>query len=408
MEKQSNKIRIYLKSPAHRKIGYIIPIIEDNGRFKTGQDLTYEQMIGKELLTESQKLKYPFVINPEVSHKIMHNINMDRNDPEVNAKITLAILSESIAESKMSFNPGKHEGYIIDPIADANIENKTFDKVRIAMDIVGNTKKEDLEILVLLVSLQHNSPNADGLVTPDLQIQYLYKVAINIPDNIINSDARHNSSIKDQLFIAYCIKHKLIRRKGNNYVIEESGKEVAYLGTTMIKTISYLENNPIFKDKLQTKLQEVEPYYMVEIEKQRTIGENLIPIDILKNNIYISIHGIPGVTDAKNKVDLSKAKDLLDEYYERSGNSYTNDYKVLYKEFLKKQLEFAIDNLKVEFAKKNTKMIEACTINGPFAEFRNEVKALETEEEKREFMLSKYIDRKNTEYEAKLQEIDNL
>jgi len=53
-------------------------------------------------------------------------------------------------------------------------------------------------------------------------------------------------------------------------------------------------------------------------------------------------------------------------------------------------------------------MIEACTINGPFAEFRNEVKALETEEEKREFMLSKYIDRKNTEYEAKLQEIDNL
>jgi len=406
MEKESNKVRVSLTRPAHRKGGFIVPIIEDNGVFLTGQDLTYEQMTGKEKLTDEQRIKYPFVINPEVPHKIRHNVLMDRSKPEIETVLTLAIISGYIAENKAKYNSGVHEGYIIDPIADANHDNKVFDKVRVAMNIVGNTKSDDLDILVLLVSLQYNSPSAEGMITPSQQIQYLYKVAQTLPDNVINSNADNNPDIKNQLFVAYCIKHKLIKRKGNNYVIEENGKEVAYLGTTMEKTIAYLDNNSIFKDKLYTRLQEVEPYYKAIIQKNITISEKLIPLDTLKNSIYVAIVGIPGTTSEDNKSDLSKAKELLDEYFERSGNVATNDYKILYRQFLKRQYELEVEKIKHNFSKKTSSMIEACTINGYFAKYKEEVKAIETEEAKRTFMEQKYIDRETEKYNLKLQEYE--
>ena len=150
----NRKVRFWLKSVAARKMGYIIPIVEDNGRFLTGQDLTYKQMVGEEPLTEQQSVKYPFVINPNVPHKIRHNVNIDPDNPEAKAIIKAALLSGRIAASKVEYRDGIHDGYIIDPEVEANAELKEFDMVAAAFDVIKETKTEDLDILTLLVSLQ--------------------------------------------------------------------------------------------------------------------------------------------------------------------------------------------------------------------------------------------------------------
>jgi hypothetical protein len=401
VEFRSNIVRVYLTRPAHRKNGFIVPIIEDNGRFQTGQDLTYEQMIGKEPLSKEQKEKYPFVINPEVQHKLKHNINMDINQADARAIISLALISNYIAKSKAEYNSGHHEGYVIDKENDAIVELDLNIKIAKAFEIISNTKTEDINILCTLVSLQNNSPSLDDAISEKQKISALYKIAKELPDNIINCSAEHNPKIEDEMFVAYCVKHNLIRKRGNSYALYENNKEVALLGTTMMKTIAFLEGNPVFKDRLYSRLQEVEPFYQVNIKKV-VASTGGIDTETLKNNIYVAIQGNPLT---KSSTDLTKAEELLEEFFNRSGK--TKDYKGLYNAFLKKQHELAVEDIKKRFADKDEKSLVACTINGPHKGYREEAKSITDLEELRMFITNLYIDAEIKRYQEQFENFNN-
>ena len=398
---RSTVVRVYLTKPAHRKNGFIVPILEDNGRFQTGQDLTYKQMLGIDPLTDVQLQKYPFVINPDVLHKIKHNVNMDVNQAEARAIIELALLSGYIAKSKAEYNSGIHEGYVIDKESDAIVEYDLNMKIAKAFEVISKTKVEDLDILCTLVSLQYNAPSLEGANTEKQKISALYKIAKEVPDNIINCSPEHNPHIEDEMFVAYCVKHNLIRKKGNSFVLYENNKEVALLGTTMLKTVAFLEGNPVFKDRLYTRLQEVEPFYLITIKKT-VANAGGMDIETLKNNIYVAIQGNP-LTKASS--DLSKAEELLKEYFDRSGK--TKDYKGLYNAFIKKQHELAIEDIKKRFVNKDKNALVACTINGPHKGYRDEAKSIEDLEVLREFITNLYIDAEVKKYQEQFENFNN-
>lgn len=401
LEFRSNLVRVYLTKPVHRKNGYIIPILENNGRFLTGQDLTYEQMTGKEPLSAVQREKYPFVINPEVQYKLKHNVNVDLNHIEIKSIITLALLSNYIARSKDEYNSGVHEGYIIDKEADAIVELDMNIKIAKAFEVISNTNTEDIDILCTLVSLQNGSPSLDTAVSTKQKIAALYAIAKEFPDNIINSSGEHNPNIADEMFVAYCVKNGLIKKRGNAYTLYENNKEVAVLGTTMTKTIAYLDANPTFKDRLYTKLQEVEPFYQVTIRKT-VANSSGVDTDSLKNNIYVAIQGNPLT---KLKPDLTKAEELLVEYYDRNGK--TKDYIELYYAFMKRQHDYAVENIRTRFADKNEKALVACTINGPLKEYREKAKSITDLEELRDFISGLYIAMEENRFKEQVEEYYN-
>lgn len=398
---KSKQLRVNLTKPAHRKNGFIVPVLEENGAFQTGQDLTYGQMTGKEPLSAEQRLKYPFVVNPEVSHKLQNNVMIDMNTPEASTIINLALMSGYIAKCKTEYNSGQHEGYIIDEEFDAEDTVGKFNKLSEAIDIIKNTKREDLPILVTLVSLQHNSPNMEGATTDNKMIAALYTIAQDLPDNIINCSPKFNDAIKDQMFIGYCVKHKLIVKKGNAFTIMENGKELAFMGTTMIKSVAFLESNPSFKDRLYTKLSEVEPFYQMKVNEKVAEGTGAMNVEELKNAIYIAIHGNPLV--ANSNTDLDKAEQLLKEYFERSGT--TADYTALYREFLKVQYGLIIDAIKEKFKNKNRKSLLATCINGALKDHYDKAKGIQDLDELREYIIEISIHLANDEYNSKLEGI---
>ena len=56
--------------PIYKKTPWIIPIEQlSPNNYLTGQNLSYEKMIGKMELTPEEKQKYPFVIDPTASYK---------------------------------------------------------------------------------------------------------------------------------------------------------------------------------------------------------------------------------------------------------------------------------------------------------------------------------------------------
>ena len=401
---KGSEIRFHFESPAYRKMGYIIPVQELEGRFLTGQpDLTYEQMIGKDTIPPEVRKKYPYIINPEQPQKVFHNIPLDITDPEVAAKVQLAILSERIAPCKSDFNSGIHDGYLVDKEADADREVSEFELKHKAYEVIRGYDSADLPILVLLVSLQSTNAEMEGAKTEKQMINALYKHADKNPHDIINCSEEHNPHIKDQLFIAYCVKHKLVSKRGGNFVIIENGKEVAFMGTTMVKAIAFLETNSVFKDRLHTQLKTVEPHYMVKVDNRITANTGQ-SIENLKASIGIAIYGNPAL--ANSKPDLTKADALLNEYLERQGA--TSDYKLLRKAFYEKQFEFKVEELTQEAKKYNEKSIKGRTVNGYLRPFREEVLELATLEEQREFILNKYIEREKDILKEKLEETDNL
>ena len=392
-----NKMRFFFKSVVNRKMGYIIPIVENNGRFLTGQDLTYKQMVGEEPLTESQRLKYPFVINPNVMHKVRHNSFMDTTIPETAALVELALLSGRIAANKSEYNVGVHDGYIINPEFEADAEVKAFNMVSEAFAIIRDTKSEDLDILVLLASLQPNSSNMEGLFTEKQKLSALYKLAQSHPANIINCSPKHNSTIKDQLFVAYCIKHKIILKKGSNYVIREDGQDIAYLGTTMVKAIAYLDANSTLKDKLYTKLKEVEPFYNVLIADKIAVSQDKYSLEDLAGQISVSIDK-----------DLDTAKDLLAEYKERVDGTITEDYLFLYRKFRERQIEYDVDVfekdlIEADGRRLNMYLISPKSIYKPFAD---EIKALPTDEEKKSKIVDIYREKELEKLEVEISKMN--
>lgn len=390
----NRKVRFWLKSVAARKMGYIIPIVEDNGRFLTGQDLTYKQMVGEEPLTEQQSVKYPFVINPNVPHKIRHNVNIDPDNPEAKAIIKAALLSGRIAASKVEYRDGIHDGYIIDPEVEANAELKEFDMVAAAFDVIKETKTEDLDILTLLVSLQPGVTNMEGIHTDNQKLSALYKTAQKTPAAILNSSTKHNPQVKEQLFIAYCIKHKLIVKKGANYVVREGSQETAYLGTTMVKAIAYLDANASLKDRLYTALKEVEPYYDVLISDRVAASEDKCSLDQLRDKIAASIED-----------DLFTAGELMEEYKGRIGDTYTKDYVVLYREVGKKKVMYETKEFEKEVAEKDLRSLNAHVYppNSMFNKYKDRYKEIEDIDGKRKLLVELFEIEKNKKLESEIQ-----
>ena len=154
--------------------------------------------------------------------------------------------------------------------------------------------------------------------------------------------------MKEQLFIAYCIKHKLIVKKGANYVVREGSQETAYLGTTMVKAIAYLDANASLKDRLYTALKEVEPYYDVLISDRVAASEDKCSLDQLRDKIAASIED-----------DLFTAGELMEEYKGRIGDTYTKDYVVLYREVGKKKVIYETKEFEKEVAEKDLRSLNS-------------------------------------------------
>jgi hypothetical protein len=248
-------LKVYNKAP------YIIPILKVNGVYKTGQDLTTNQMMSiriskdrfkeQEALTPEQKIKYPFVINPSGHYKVKHLDWLRRNDDYQKAMIDLLLLSGKCAENKTMFdsNPQRFVGYLEDAVGEAIAKNNIKDDQFEAAEILRQSSNEDYKRIALVFSF--NTPNVfiNTKAPHDVLRGQLLELCDSHPKEIKACFSKYNPGIEKDIFVLECVDAKIIIRKDKGDLYYEND----YIGKTIDDVKKYLAGRD--KQHLYAKFQ---------------------------------------------------------------------------------------------------------------------------------------------------------
>jgi hypothetical protein len=345
----SNTVRIMFGSDedeqkrVYRKIDYVIPIHEQNGRFITYQNLTYAKMTGQESLTVEEQRKYPIVINPELPYKLRHNTYLTKDNPMDRILIILAYASGKIAIDRDSYQGGNvHDGYFVDKQRNAIKVLNLHDKKREAYDIISKIPSEQLAVYCNVAKLQRGVSLEDfeELVNDTLRTQALYNQIDKDPGVILQLSEKNNPSFKDQIFVAFAEKNDLIRRRGIEFHLCEHGILTTPMGKTVTQVVSFLRDNINIRDMLMRELTELEPYYR---DSTNAILYKDTNIDTITEALDIAITG----GEKGLKKDHEKAKELLAVIHNKEGRS--GNFIKYSKEMLRDQANQEIEQIRVDY-----------------------------------------------------------
>jgi hypothetical protein len=246
--------RIYKKAP------YVIPIIEENGKYRTGQDdLSIQQIMPirvskgvykeSEPLTEAQRKKYPYVINPLEQYTIKHLQWLNKKDDYDSCIYNLLILSGQWAENKIIYeqNPQKYHGYFEDAISEAIFKNNARDERFEAETAVRNASIDDYKRIALIFSF--NVPNAVISLksSQDELRSNLLELCDTHPKQMKMCFHKYNPGIDADIFILECIDANIIVRKDKGDLYHEGD----YMGKTIEDVKRYLNSRG--KEQLKAK-----------------------------------------------------------------------------------------------------------------------------------------------------------
>ena len=201
--------RIYQRNP------WFIPIVKlGEKNYRTGQNLTYEEMTGQTPLSAEKAKEYPFIINPNVVYSVIDRTKFNAEDPRDLTYLTLMMLSGRIAKSQMEHqaDPFKYDGYFYDKEGEAMSYNTFSDLAFRAETLVRQTPMEDYHKLILVLNYRIRSGfnvSPKG-VSPDYMRAKLIEAAKKWPSVVLNCFPENNPGIEAELFILELIHYGII------------------------------------------------------------------------------------------------------------------------------------------------------------------------------------------------------
>ena len=227
--------KVYKKHP------WSVPIEKVGNEFLTGQDLSTEKMTGKKSLTEEERKKFSFVLNPNNFYKSRDRQWYDLRIEEDFTLYKLILFSRMIAPSERVYKGDimKYIGYFYDPEREAIDENKMLDLAFEAEEYIRGIPLERYEEIILLLNykLKSNEFNITPKgISPDRQKREMINASRKWPSEILDCDPSRNKSIEEDIFILQLIHYDIISQRVNNELFY--GKE--YIGTTITDVKEYL------------------------------------------------------------------------------------------------------------------------------------------------------------------------
>jgi len=228
--------------------------IDPNDKSTEG-NLSPDQMLGKAPLTDEQKKKFKYIIDPneETLHTIYNketlDISTDANGEPINhgdyAKyIWLCKYVPEVAPDKDSIT-SNHIFYIQDEGREAEIMVSKKTKTYLAMDVVYKTIGLDkLSDLALLLNYYKPSFNVDIRNTSTILLQNkMFEVCESNPEFVLKFKEK---GVQEDLYFLKLAYYKIITKKDGSYYDGEQ-----YLGTTLsdLKAFSSSSANESFNSK---------------------------------------------------------------------------------------------------------------------------------------------------------------
>ena len=269
MSKQISQhiVQVIMTKPIYKKESWTVPIeMMSANNYITGQDVTYDKMTGKVPLTEEEKKKYPFIINPEDRYKVpdrqKFDITMDALGVPLNPRdyaiYKLILVSNYIAENKIKYDihPMRYIGYFYDTESEAKRGNEIDDLRYDAETLVRNAGLDMRKKVALL--LNYKVPDKEffinlATVSDDILKRELVKAAREHPELLTSCFPERNPGIEHELFIVELLHYNVVTQKPDGDIY--SGAR--FLGSTIedvVKTLGKQEMQPdISKWSIQLK-----------------------------------------------------------------------------------------------------------------------------------------------------------
>lgn len=270
--------RIVFIERVHIKNIWTIPIELMDGRYITGQDLAFKKMIGKDPLTEEEKKKYPYVVNPENFYKIGHLKNLNMSNDYDKAMYNLIIASLVIASSKSKYDQQSVEfiGYFHDEEEEAVEINRIEDEIYEASTLIRDLPLLKYKGIVLLLNyLIKGSFFIPANVSPDVQRSKMLKACKDNPTDVKKCFPKYNKGVEKYSFILELIEAKIIRETTRG----EFFYEKEYLGDSLDAIIRTL-------GKADTKYLKEIFIHRLKLVKGESIGD--IPAGDKRGNDFKS------------------------------------------------------------------------------------------------------------------------
>ena len=331
-------------------------IVEDNGRFITGQEkskdnpdgLTQEEMKNPDLIPAEKRKKYPRVITPDTYLAIHDGQKLDPEgeDSETDAIWGLIKLQPNIALTKEKLNPSIHDWYIEDPRNDEAVKQKRRRIKNKATTYVDKVSTAELTTFLIYASNELNritSPPQN--MNPDRIYNVSYDIAEEYPQETVKFFENKDESMKKKIAVLELITYNIVTKQNNQFFDGPT-----YLGSNIKELTDFIEDpkHAATKDKFFKQLHKAktgsEDYSLTKEEVESTEASQLI-----KN---------AKVKYADNEVE--KAAELLNQAKQLKMNSETKkDYDAIFKKVFDSSSQNVSDDLKTSFDKKGSENFDS-------------------------------------------------
>lgn len=189
------------------------------GNENTVNNLTTNEMLGKEKLIKAKQLRFPYVINPEHRIPIMHGarliLSKDNSDtythPKDVALYNYIMLQPYVAPSKEAYIKSRHYFYIEDKEVEAetrvNKRNLRFNAEKLIRENTAIGKMSDVAEM-LSYSIKNFNINADNLTKTQIE-DLLYKTCDKHPEEVIKC---YSDDSKEDMHVIKLIKQKILKK----------------------------------------------------------------------------------------------------------------------------------------------------------------------------------------------------
>ena len=239
------KVRLIAMKSTYRKEALRVVAIAHGSTFITGQGvipgdpsteggLTSNQMLGLEPLSEEQKRRFPFIIDPNTIYKFQHNYIFDLDNPEQEQLLKfLLTVAPTVAPSLREFRNGKHTHYIEDAVAEAKVAVQGVNIMYEALKHIKESSFEKVKDVAMYFNYSRKGFSIDmRSASADEIYGALYKVCQDEPNEIIKCFSR---AMQDEMLVIKMVEMGVITQKGSDFF---EGSD--FLGSSMNATIEFI------------------------------------------------------------------------------------------------------------------------------------------------------------------------
>lgn len=257
----------------------------------TFDNLTVDEMTGKEKLSAEKKMKFPFIINPLIKLNLVngqrYDLSKDERGNDINPKDVAHInllrkYAWFIASSYEKFRPNSDYFYIHDEVFEAQERTQKADQVYEAQKFIREDLKGDgLFDIALVLSYKINDFRFD----PDNYDKILLKdkilgVCEKNPAKILECK---KESFKDDIYVLKLAYHDIIKRRGTDFYDESK-----FIGGDLLDVQKFikLEENTLTVSKWNRLLAQKEGRLPKAVDATLSGSENK------KETLYKELEGM--------------------------------------------------------------------------------------------------------------------